>query len=74
MRRVQVCQSCLGRYPRVQRDGSVYLHACAPVGVDKDGQPVEHPKKRDENIRVAEDGRRVGIIAEGEGAEELEEV
>jgi hypothetical protein len=63
------CNSCNGSYQPTQKDGSNYYHTCAPVGRKPNGETIEHPHKRDENIKLDAKGERAGIIAEGDGAE-----
>ena len=63
------CKACKGTYTSTQKDGSEYYHTCAPIGQKPNGQPIEHPKKRDENIKLDAQGARVGIKAEGDGVE-----
>ena len=64
------CRSCGGRYFIESPPGQLYYHACAPVGTDGDGDPIEHPRKRDENIVVDDQGKRRGIKHEGDGADD----
>jgi hypothetical protein len=67
------CRSCGGIYYAVQDDGSEYYHVCPPVPGDTPGSWRERPNKRDENITVDNQGRRVGIKAQGAGVDELAE-
>ena len=63
------CKSCDGSYKPKQKDGSDYYHTCAPIGRKPNGETIEHPNKRNENIKTDAEGKRVGIIAEGDGVE-----
>jgi len=64
------CKSCGGRYERVQRDGSIYFHACPPRIVGPDETTVERVYKRDENLRGGTGEDRREPKREGAGAEE----
>lgn len=61
------CITCNGTYSDTQADGTLYFHACAPIGTTDRGRAIERPNKRDENLVLDEHGRQHGIKAEGRG-------
>ncbi len=76
------CNSCGGAYVTPQAGGVVYYHACPPHAnpdfqpvLDKPGydsrETLEHPDKRDENIRQDPVTFEVTVISEGKGRTKL---
>lgn len=65
------CVSCGGEYDQTLPDGYRYFHACPPVFNKVTGLHVERADKRDENVRLVDDGKG-GTVAqakrEGKGA------
>lgn len=65
------CNACGALYFDVQRDGTLYYHACAPLPPDKNGFAAERLNKRDENLARVRPGVIPGIISEGDGVTSL---
>lgn len=55
------CKTCGGVYYDKDSDGIRYFHACSPV-LNKDGNYIEQPQKRDENIGKQLPGKGVDKI------------
>ena len=76
------CRACLGTYQSLDAKGYEYYHACPPLSEaewsrlpppeqrrKKPGDERDH--KRDENVAVDDQGRRTGIVRDGDGVDEL---
>lgn len=61
------CNACGGTYNDLNRDGSIYMHACSPTPANAQGVQTELPNKRDENIALDAEKRPHGIISVGAG-------
>ena len=55
------CNTCGGVYSSKNDDGTAYYHAC-PLILDKSGECVERPDKRDENVGKKQEGKGAEIV------------